>query len=219
LPAFGALGCSSTINNGSIVVRNVPPRACISDAFGVRRADVIGPAWMDGARFDIVAKASTRDSSTPTLKMYQALLIERFHLHFHTGTRSDSGFELSALKSGIRLRDIGAAPADEPVFATIQRSNASHIVSSRGMTMVELARALSQRLSVPVIDKTGAPDYFAVNLEFNVPQLNGSDEPDPPNGRSTLFAALQEAGLRLESVKVESPAIFVDSVDRVPTGN
>lgn len=65
----GAASGSSTINNGSIVVRNFPLRACISDALGVRRADVIGPAWMDGARFDIVAKASTSDPSTPTLKM------------------------------------------------------------------------------------------------------------------------------------------------------
>jgi uncharacterized protein (TIGR03435 family) len=139
-------GGSSTINNGSIVVRNVPLRACIADAFGVRRADVIGPAWIDSARFDIVAKASTSDPSTPTLKMYQALLIERFHLRVHAGTRSEAGFELSAVKGGIRLRDIGPRLADDEVFPANMRSNASHIVSSRGMTMGQLARQLSQRL-------------------------------------------------------------------------
>jgi uncharacterized protein (TIGR03435 family) len=58
-----------------------------------------------------------------------------------------------------------------------------------------------------------------VNLEFNLPQLNGAGEQDPPNGRPTIFAALQDAGLRLESTKIEMPAIFVDSADKTPTGN
>lgn len=206
----------TTMNNGFLIVHNVALRACIAAAYGVRRVDVIGPDWMDKARFDIKARAFGANRSSPALKMYQALLEERFHLRVHSGTRSADGFELTAADNEIQLRDIGPKQADRPIFAAGQPANTTHIVAARGMTMAMLADELSSRLNVPVVDKTGTSDYFAVNLEFRSVQLNSAyAERTLP----TISAALEKGGLRLESAKVDVPTVIVDSIDKDPTAN
>jgi uncharacterized protein (TIGR03435 family) len=206
----------TTMNNGFLIVHNLALRACIAAAYGVRRADVIGPEWMDKARFDIKARAFGANRSSPALKMYQALLEERFHLRVHSGTRSADGFELTAANHEILLRDIGPKQADRPIFAAGQRAGATHIVAARGMTMAMLADALSTRLNAPVVDKTGTTDYFAVNLEFRSVQLNSAYA---EHGLPTISSALEKAGLRLESAKVDVPTVIVDSIDKDPTAN
>lgn len=207
----------TTMSNGFLIVHNLPLRACIATAYGVRRADVVGPEWLDSARFDIKARAFGANRSSPVLKMYQTLLAERFHLRVHSGTRSADGFDLRAPEHEILLRDIGAKPSERLLFPASKHADDTHIVAARGMTMAMLADALSSRLHAPVVDKTGTPDYFAVNLEFKSAQLNSAEFDE--KGRPTLFAALEKSGLRLVAAKVDVPTVIVDSAEKTPTAN
>lgn len=202
----------------NLIVKNVSLRSCIALAYNVQNRDVQGPAWLDTERFDITAKAPPGTSNDDYLKMYQALLAERFGLRVHTGTKEVSGFALKIAKGGIKLQDAGPQPLSEPAPTTL-RSNGARIISDAGMTMASLARQLDMRLNVPVTDTTGTTDYFVIHLEFRPPNVNDDPQADGPD-RSVLFTAIQDqAGLRLESMKVSVPTIVVDSVERKPTGN
>jgi uncharacterized protein (TIGR03435 family) len=202
----------------TLQVKNVPLRSCIAAAYGLKARDVEGPAWLDTERFDITAKAPPGTSDADYLKMYQALLAERFALRVHTGTKEASGFALKIAKGGIKLQDAGSQPLSEPAPTTL-RSNGARIVSAAGMTMATLARQIEMRLDVPVTDMTGTTDYFVIHLEFRPPNLNDDAQAGGPD-RSVLFTAIQDqAGLRLESMKVSVPTIIVDSAERKPTGN
>ncbi len=46
------------------------------------------------------------------LKMYRALLADRFGLRTHTGTKEISGFALKIAKGGIKLQDAGSQPLE-----------------------------------------------------------------------------------------------------------
>lgn len=209
---------SSTMYSPTLQVKNVPLRSCIASAYEVKSRDVEGPGWLDTERFDITAKAPPGTSDSDFLKMYRALLADRFGLRVHTGTKEAPGFALKIAKGGIKLQDAGSQPLSEP-RPVAQRSNASHIVSAAGMTMAALARQIEMRLNVPVVDMTGTPDYFVMNLEFRLPDPNDDAQGGGPD-RPVLFAAIQdEAGLRLESMKVPVQTIVVDSVERKPTAN
>src|SRR3954453_1111709 len=43
---------------GMVVMRNTSLKGCIGWAYRVSDAQVTGPDWLDGQRFDIIAKAS-----------------------------------------------------------------------------------------------------------------------------------------------------------------
>ena len=83
----------------------------------------------------------------------------------------------------------------------------------------------------PVIDMTGIAGTFDIKLKFSsevgiapTAQLNQSDTPEvalPPNPNPTpsLFTAIQEIGLRLESRQGNVDYIIVDEATRTPREN
>jgi uncharacterized protein (TIGR03435 family) len=214
----GAPSGSTTMNKGSLVVQNVPLRACIALAYSLKAVYVIGPSWLDNDRYDITARTSSPDPGQ-MYTMYQKLLADRFALRVHPGTKVVPGFDLVADKGGIKFQNIGPQPATDPV-ADFGRGNALRIISPRGMTMAMLASDLSSKLQAPVNDKTGATDYYVGFLEWAPPNAS-PDNPPPPEfaNRPSLFEALQEKGLHLQATKVTVPTIIVDSIERTPTEN
>jgi uncharacterized protein (TIGR03435 family) len=89
--------------------------------------------------------------------------------------------------------------------------------------MPEFIRVLSTVLGRTVIDKSGFTGLFDVQLEFMpdaaTPALP-APPPDPagPSLGSSIFSAIQQLGLRLESSKGPVEVIIVDHVER-PSAN
>lgn len=99
-----------------------------------------------------------------------------------------------------------------------------------------LVGSLQQQLGRPVIDKTGLKGLFDFTLQFspeglNGPGLAGAPSPlGPPGGGAgpgaptsaasdpvpSLFTAVQELGLRLESVKGPVDVLVIDSAQKPP---
>ena len=111
-----------------------------------------------------------------------------------------------------------------------------HIEASK-MTMSQFADTLTQFLGRPVVDKTGLTGNYQVALDLsmedlravaatagvNIPRLptaSGTPEgaaPDPSG--STMFAAVQDLGLKLESKKSPLDTIVIDRLEKLPTEN
>lgn len=90
--------------------------------------------------------------------------------------------------------------------------------------MAEFARVLSQVLGRPVTDRTGFSGAFDVNLDF-LPDDTTGGLPAPPPGTipaetasPSIFSAVQQLGLRLESTKGPVEVLVIDHVER-PSAN
>ena len=93
----------------------------------------------------------------------------------------------------------------------------SGILDGVGATMGELAPWLSTG-GRPVIDKTGIEGRFDFHREY----LRGGgpppDDPDPAHAAPSIFTAVGDLGLRLESAKGPVEFLVIDRVER-PTEN
>jgi uncharacterized protein (TIGR03435 family) len=90
--------------------------------------------------------------------------------------------------------------------------------------MAEFVRMLSQVLGRTVTDQTGFSGVFDVNLKF-LPDDRTAGLPSPPPGAispeiasPSIFSAIQQMGLRLESIKGPVEVLVIDHVER-PSAN
>ena len=106
------------------------------------------------------------------------------------------------------------------------------------MTMAGLADAATSFVGRPVIDMTELKGNYQVTLDLsmddlkNVARAAGMTMPGGPGGDggkglvdasdpsgSTIFASIQQMGLKLESRKAPLPFIVIDHVENSPTEN
>jgi uncharacterized protein (TIGR03435 family) len=74
--------------------------------------------------------------------------------------------------------------------------------------MEGLANRLSRDLDRPVLERTGIQGRFRITLEW-------AREADGPS----VFAALQEIGLKLEPTKAPIEILIIDYAERNPAAN
>jgi bla regulator protein BlaR1 len=90
--------------------------------------------------------------------------------------------------------------------------------------MAEFLRVLSLVLGRTVTDQTGFPGVFDVNLDFRADDTIAGMPPPPPGAISaetaspSIFSAVQQLGLRLESTKGPVEVLVIDHVER-PSAN
>ena len=108
----------------------------------------------------------------------------------------------------------------------------SMTVQASGVPLTNLISTLQQQLGRPVIDKTELTGLFDFKLQFSPEGLPGSVPPGgfaPPPGigaagaaappvasdpAPSIFTALQELGLRLESARGPVNVLVVESVQK-----
>jgi len=206
----------------------IPLRGLIRIAFGssegggVRQLpddQLIGaPAWIENARFDIVADAPEGPQPPGAmLRMLQSLLTDRFRLTAHRETRQLPIYALVAarrdgtLGAGLRLAEKGAVNA--------LRAGPGRI-SSAGTTVGSIADTLMRFAGRSVIDETGLTGYFAIDLEWTptpdqMPQRAGGAALPASSDGPSLFTALQEQlGLKLESRRGPVDVLVIDRIER-----
>jgi uncharacterized protein (TIGR03435 family) len=102
----------------TLTMRDVTIETCIKWAYGVQRAQVVGPAVLTSERYDIVAKTDGPASADEMKVMMQALLADRFKLQFHHEKRELKSYALMVAKGGPKLTQ---AASDEILFDRIGR--------------------------------------------------------------------------------------------------
>jgi uncharacterized protein (TIGR03435 family) len=94
-----------------------------------------------------------------------------------------------------------------------------------------LADLLTSILGRPVVDRTGLTGYYQIALDIpqqdvqNVARALGMGGPaasigvpsDP--GGSSLFQAVEQFGLRLDSRKEQIETLVIDHIEKLPTAN
>lgn len=182
-----------------------------------------GPSWIRSERFEVQARipegapAYTLDQfmrgDAPGLeKMIQTLLADRFKLVVHRETKQVSGYALVPGKGGPRLTRSGAE--DRRLFGVRREAGANGQISNkmvaRKVEMRDFAFLLLLTTQRPVIDRTGLTGEFDFDLEFAPFDSDGTTDSSAPS----LFTAIQQLGLRLETTKAPLDALVIDSAER-----
>ena len=202
---------------GQIQIENLSLRTLIAISFNLKgQEQLVGPGWLSGVTFDIVAKPPAGYKREPLQYLLRNLLTERFKLTVHHETRPISAFALVVAKGGSKLHE-SAGPRT-------YHTGRQGLIEGNQWSMTELADALAGLLGDPVANQTGLRAIYDLKLEWTPDAALGS-----PNSANTeaaaepgpsLFTALQEQlGLRLESKKVAAEVVVVDHMERAPSEN
>jgi uncharacterized protein (TIGR03435 family) len=191
---------------GRLTIANMALLRIVQNAYDMKWYWITGgPAWIDKDRFDIVAKANGNPSHEQMMKMLQTLLEDRFKLKLHSETKEGAVFHLVVAKNGPRLSASKDKNGDSYVGA--QLGPVTHRFIGRNATIEMLARRLEDELRRPVIDLPGIAGQFDFNFEFAV------DDSKPENVPS-IFSAIQELGLKLESAKGPVETLVINHVEK-----
>jgi uncharacterized protein (TIGR03435 family) len=187
---------------GSLVATNASLQELIQFAYGVKEYQIAGPFWLndDSVCFDIAAK-SPGASKQQMRQMLQTLLADRFQLALHRETRQLPIYNLVVAKSGLKL----SPTSGDGRGGTFSRGGE---VTGTNVTMAGIAYRLSRELNRPVLDQTGVPGAFDFKFQYS----NGGEGP-------SIFSAIQELGLKLESTKGPMEVLVIDHIERSPTAN
>jgi len=225
----GSSGSHSDFDDGRYSATNIALKNLMHrSAYGVPEPRILGgPKWLDSERFDIEAKVdssvieqmrtlSPEQSKLQRQAMFQQLLADRFKLAVHWETRELPVYALVVAKNGPKLQ-VSTKPGSGTSSSTGQ-------LTAEGMTLAEIAQALTQELATElgrvVIDKTGIAGRYDVTLKWTpdasgAPADNGTENSSGPS----IFTAMQEQlGLKLESTKGPVQVLVIDHVE-MPSEN
>jgi uncharacterized protein (TIGR03435 family) len=191
--------------------RNLRLFELIMNAWHLNRDQLIGgPNWLETAGWDIDARFPAGTSLAQAPQMMQAMLADRFRLVTHRETRILPIYELTVLKSGIKLHEGDGRGG---------MSAGPRLIRYGSGTMGELVRQLSSYLGREVIDRTGITGQYAISLSF-APVDPGASAGDPAQDSApSIFQALQDqAGLKLDSTKGPVEILVIDHAEK-PTAN
>jgi uncharacterized protein (TIGR03435 family) len=199
---------------GSIVAHNSRLTALIAWAYSVQEYQVSGPGWLNDARFEISAKASTPAAEKELRAMLQALLAERFKLGLHRTTKEMQALIMTVGKDGHKLHPPGQ---DDPNFDTGKLR-----LSAKNAEISQLTNFLSREIHLPIVDQTGLTGRFDYSLDINkyvTEEMQRGPGP-PPEAPQIIARAFQEQlGLKLESRKTPIEVLVIDHIEKLPTEN
>lgn len=210
-------------------VKNFTLRMMLAAAYNLTPKAVSGgPSWLDSDGYDVLGETpgSVRPTFEEQMTMLRKLLAERFNLTLHREEKEFSIYALTVARGGPKL--LAAASTTSPEGAPLLHfmlSPQSTKLTARSATMFEVAWAMQRTaLDRPVVDKTGLPGRYDVDLEWTPDELHfagnnrtfAGEAAQPSPG---LFEAIQEQlGLRLDATKGPIATIVIDKVTR-PTEN
>ena len=225
----------NTVGPGTVVLKGVPLKPILVEAFKVGKDQIAGPSWLDEDCFEIFGKVPEGASKDQIPAMLQALLVERFKLAAHKEDRPRTVYALTVDKNGPKFKE--SVSSSNAVGAragqTTFRAGPATSGVKGSMTMASLARYLSGRGYGPVQDFTGLTGKYDIDLswapdrafeplgEFAAATAAAHQNADlPPAPTADLFTAVRESlGLRLERRKEPVEVLVIDHIERVPTGN
>jgi uncharacterized protein (TIGR03435 family) len=204
-PPAGPHVVSLIINHGRLNIEAAELRQIIGLAYAVQRIRVLGgPGWADSDQFDIVAKAESADATRDEIRsILQTLLAERFKLVAHHETKEISAYSLVLAKSGSKLK--AAMPDRKSGMASTVGPGGEEQTVFQASPLKLLVNTLADALGSPVVDKTGLDGLYDYTFEW-------------PNGGSSLFASVDQLGLKLEAKKEPVEVLVIDRAEH-PSAN
>jgi uncharacterized protein (TIGR03435 family) len=216
-PGLKSTGSRITEDPGRITYYNTTLMPLLTRAYDVKRRQVNGPAWLDTQTYDIVATIPKGAPREQIPAMLQHLLAERFKMTVHAENRQEKVYALLIGKNGPRLNRSAAPDSQGVSFDT-----KGHITFSY-YSLAEFAGFLTNTLDRSVIDNTGLPGHYDIAMDVDLaalklgpPPVPGQEAPDPS---PSVFTAIQELGLKLDTRDGTVKHIVIDKADKVPVEN
>jgi uncharacterized protein (TIGR03435 family) len=231
----GSGSSHSDTNNGRFTATNVSLKNLMEyQAYGIPGNRILdGPKWLDSTKFDIEAKMD--DSAADHLRtlahgprrletqaMFQQLLADRFTLAVHWETRELPVYDLAVAKKGPKLQPTKEATEGSGTSSHNSRSGSEF--TAKGVTLPELAEALTQELSRDlgrdIIDKTEIKGRYDLTLKWT-PDAGAATDSAASSADSgpSIFTAVQEQlGLKLEPAKAPVQVLVIDHAE-MPSKN
>lgn len=225
---------------GGFFAKNATVRALIQYAYAPPNglflaAQIIGgPNWTQTDHFDIEAKTGTAGAVPieQTKLMLQSLLEDRFQLKAHRETRDLPVYNLVLIKKGPKLSEDQTPPdprqgfitfgSEGPSLAPLPRGAMRMVtgattttISGTAISISKIVMLLQGKSDRIIIDKTGFKGLVDIQLQFSPDlaaapaDLDGAN----PSGPS-LFAAIQDLGLKLETAKAPLEVLVIDSAQK-----
>lgn len=240
LDKSGGSGSESSFQNGRFTASNVSLKNVIqAQAYGVPEPRILGgPKWLSSERFDIEAKCDTSVSDqlktldpdrrrALTQAMFQQFLADRFKLVVHWETRTLPVYSLVVAKNGPVLHE--SKELHGYSGTSMNTSGSSTLFTAEGVTMADLAQALTQELSSElgrvILDHTRLKGRYDITIKWTSdadaqPTNPGAEGtvPPPDSGVSIYTAIQEQLGLKLESTHGPVPVLVIDHVE-LPSEN
>jgi uncharacterized protein (TIGR03435 family) len=215
-------GGPGTPDPGQITFTNASLDSLLVSAYSVKRYQISGPAWLDADGFNVIAKVAPGASKEQVKLMLQSLLAERFRLKLHIEKRELPVYVLSVGKNGPKMK----LCQDPDTGGSVGPWNGNPRVVAPNWTMRELADFLAPRLDRPVLDETGLTARYDFTLYWIADNFDaghianarntGDDAAEPA---PTIFAAVQQLGLKLERSVSAMDVLVIDHAEKTPTEN
>ncbi len=232
-------GDPGRVNYANVTLKNVLARA-----YDVKSYQITGPSWLDSERYDIVAKVPDGAPKEQLPAMLQNLLAERFKMKLHRETKDQPVYALVVGKNGPKLTKAAAAPPTRettghgggPPRRGAMMMFGNGRLEVKGATVAAFAQMLSNLVDRPVLDVTKIEGNYDIVLEVSMEDLAGlrrmgatagpgprgpeAGSPAPESAPApSIFTAIQQLGLKLESRKAPIEYLVVDQAEKVPTEN
>ena len=213
------------------------------------REIVGGPSWIDADRFAIIATSAapfkTAPDGFPTdlTAMMRTLVEDRFKVKVHSEQRETAHYDLVLARAGGKTGPGLVSVPDECTQAIRELSGAKPAprrpgpppcsfggppgkLIATGVTLSAFANVLSRSVGKQVVDRTGLPGSFDIELTFDPTSAAALGPPGANPGSPvrddtapSIFTALQEQlGLKLESTRGPVDVLVVDAAEP-PTPN
>jgi uncharacterized protein (TIGR03435 family) len=220
-----------------LVATNVNLKALLNFAFApasgvlLNSQIVSAPDWANTDRFDVEAKLEGDAHNVPIQQMrlaLQSLLEDRFQLKAHRESRELPVYNLVLIKNGPKLSADQTPPAFSSGFiqfsspgeqlAPLPRGAMRIVAGGSATKLLGVAIPVSKLLNLLqgqsdriIFDQTGFTALFDINLEFSQPAaISQSTESSAPS----LFTAIQDIGMKLESAKAPIEVLVIDGVHK-----
>jgi uncharacterized protein (TIGR03435 family) len=193
-------------DGGRFITRGTPLLWSIKWTYGLNDYQLSSgwPPWLNSfGTYEIEAETEGRVNEDQCRMMVQSLFEDRFKLRMHRQIKTYSSDALVMGKNGPKLQAHGKV-----VINGALKQAASEREPPEGWTMARLANYLASIGAVgrPVLDRTGLPGTYAVNLSYST-----TDQ----DGRPDIFTALREQlGLKLQPVRAPIEIFVIDHVER-----
>jgi uncharacterized protein (TIGR03435 family) len=218
--------------NGRIDMRAMSLRTLVFLAWNIGSNEMlVGPKFLESAKFDIVAKAATPQIDDDDLRpMLRALLIQRFKMETHMETRPVSVFTLTAVKPKLQKADPSnrseckEGPGADGRDPRIANPILNRLVTCRNTTMAQLAEQFQNfsfgrgYIESSVVEDTGLEGGYDFTLSFTGANVLPTG-PEPTGALSLFDAVIKQLGLKLERQKRPVPVLVIDHVEEKPTEN
>jgi uncharacterized protein (TIGR03435 family) len=192
------VGCSA--DPGRVNCSGITLKDMLTRAYGMKSYQISGPSWVEGDRWDVMAKIPDGAPAEKVPEMWQSLVTDRFHLVARRENKELPIYALVVGKNGPKL-----TPAEEsgkpitvsapdgskvslpapPQGATTAFStggkapggamvmDGSGKMQVRGSTLGGFSDMLSRMMDRPVLDMTNVEGRYDITLEISMEDMIG----------------------------------------------